>query len=57
MTVKILYLLTRDLGDTGAAFLREHAKEHTVEVIDLATEKDFGRIVDEISSADRIICW
>lgn len=55
--MKILYLLTRDLGATGLVFRNEHAKEHTVEVIDLLSEKNYDRIVEEIASADRVISW
>ena len=55
--MKILYLLTRDLGATGAVLRHEHAKEHTVEVIDLLCEKDYGRVVAAIAAADRVISW
>jgi hypothetical protein len=55
--MKILYLLTRDLGATGAALRHEHAKEHAVEVIDLRTETKFDRVVDGIAAADRVISW
>ena len=55
--MKILYLLTRDLGATGAVLRHEHAKTHTVEVIDLLKDSDYDRVVDEIASADRVICW
>ena len=55
--MKILYLLTRDLDATGAALRHEHAREYTVEVIDLLNESDYDRVVDEIASADRVISW
>jgi hypothetical protein len=55
--MKILYLLTRDLDATGAALRREHAKEHTVEVVDLLSAGDYDRVVDEIASADLVISW
>lgn len=55
--MKLLYLLTRELDGTGAVLRHEHAKEHTVEVIDLLSEKNYDRIVDEIVSADRVISW
>jgi hypothetical protein len=42
---------------TGAALRDEHAKEHAVEVIDLLSEKNYDRVVDEIASADRVISW
>ena len=53
----ILYLLTRDLGATGVALRVEHEKGHRVEVIDLRGEVSYGRVVDSIASADRVICW
>jgi hypothetical protein len=55
--VKILYLLTRELGATGEELRREHAREHTVDVVDLAGERDYDRIVDAIAAADRVVCW
>ena len=55
--MKILYLLTRDLDATGEALRRAHAKEHTVGVIDLLSEKNYDRVVEEIASADRVISW
>ena len=55
--MKILYLLTRELAGTGAALRDEHAKEHSVVVIDLLREKNFDRVVDQIASADRVISW
>jgi hypothetical protein len=53
----ILYLLTRELDATGEALRREHAHAHTVVVLDLAGDPDYGRIVDAIAAADRVICW
>ena len=55
--MKILYLLTRELVGAGAAFRREHAKDHEVQVIDLLCEQDFERVVDAIAAADRVISW
>jgi hypothetical protein len=55
--MKILYLLTRKLDGTGAALRLEHAKEHSVVVIDLRSENDYDRVVDEIAAADRVISW
>ena len=55
--MKILYLLTREMDPTGAALLNAHAKAHTVEVIDLSCAPDYGRVVDEIAAADRVVCW
>jgi hypothetical protein len=55
--MRILYLLTGDLGATGAALRDAQAREHTVLAIDLRSEKDFERVVDEIAAADRVISW
>ena len=55
--MRILYLLTRDLDATGAALRDEHARQHAVAVIDLRSEKDYDRVVDEIAAADRVISW
>jgi len=53
----ILYLLTRDLGATGTALRVEHEKDHRVEVIDLRGEISYGRVVDSLAAADRVVCW
>lgn len=55
--MRILYLLTRDLGPTGGALRLEHEKTHTVEVIDLLGDSDYDRVVDAIATADRVISW
>ena len=55
--MKVLYLLTRDLGATGAELCREHAAAHEVEVVDLRREKDYDRVVAAIAAADRVISW
>jgi len=55
--MRILYLLTRDLDATGAALRDEHAREHAVVVVDLRSERDYDRIVDEIAAADRVVSW
>lgn len=55
--MRILYLLTRELDGTGLELRNEHAKEHSVEVIDLRCADDYERIVDEMAAADRVISW
>ena len=55
--MKVLYLLTRDLGATGTALRDEHLREHAVEVIDLRAEKRHDRVVDAVAAADRVISW
>jgi len=55
--VKILHLVKRDLAPTEKAILEAHRGGHDVEVIDLRTSTDYGRIVDQIAAADKIISW
>lgn len=55
--MKILYLLTRDLDATGDALREALAGEHAVEVVDLRGASDWGRVVDAIAAADRVVCW
>jgi hypothetical protein len=55
--VKILHLVKRDLTATEKAILEAHRGAHTVEVIDLRTNSDYGRIVDQIAASDKIVSW
>ena len=55
--MNILYLLTRDLDATGQALRTEHEKANTVAVLDLRATNDYGRIVEMIAAADRVISW
>ena len=55
--MKILHLVKRDLTSTEQAILAAHRGGHTVEVIDLRTNTDYGRIVDQIVATDKIISW
>lgn len=55
--MKILHLVKRDLTPTEKAILEAHRGGHEVEVIDLRTNSDYGRIVDQIATANKIISW
>ena len=55
--MKILHLVKRDLAPTEKAILEAHRSSHGVEVVDLRTDTDYGRIVDQIVAADKIISW
>ena len=55
--MKILHLVKKDLSPTETAILEAHRGGNTVEVIDLRTNTDYGRIVDQIVAADKIISW
>ena len=55
--MKILHLVKRDLSPTEKAILEAHRGAGEVTVIDLRTNTDYGRIVDQIVAADKIISW
>lgn len=55
--MKILHLVKRDLTPTEQAILEAHRGGHTVEVIDLRLNADYGQIVDRIAASDKIISW
>ena len=55
--VKILHLVKKDLSSTEKEILEAHRGGHSVEVIDLRTNTDYGRIVDQIFASDKIISW
>lgn len=55
--MRLLYLLTRELGRTGECLRQEQGREHEVEVIDLRREPDWQRVVAAIEAADRVLTW
>lgn len=55
--MKILHLVKKDLAPTEKAILEAHRSGHDVEVIDLRTSTDYGRIVDQIFASDKIVSW
>ncbi len=55
--MKILHLVKKDLAPTEKAILEAHRSGHDVEVIDLRTNTDYGRIVDQIFASDKIVSW
>ena len=55
--MKILHLVKKDLTPTEKAILEAHRKGHSVEVVDLRTNTDYGRIVDQIVAAEKIVSW
>lgn len=55
--MKVLYLLTRDLDATGLALRAEHERGNAVDTVDARVEQDYGRIVDLVADADRVVCW
>lgn len=55
--MKILYLLTQEMDETGKKILETHRKSQEVTVMDLRQEKDYGLVVDRIAAADKVISW
>jgi hypothetical protein len=55
--VKILHLVKRDLAPTEKAILEAHRKGNDVTVVDLRTDTDYARIVDQVAAADKVISW
>jgi len=55
--VKILHLVKRDLEPTEKAILGAHQGAGEVTVIDLRTDTDYIRIVDQIMASDKIVSW
>jgi hypothetical protein len=55
--VKILHLVKRDLAPTEKAILAAHRGAGEVTVVDLRTDGDYSRIVDQIAASDKIISW
>lgn len=55
--MKILYLLKRDPDATERAIMDAHRSGHTVQVVDVRSERDWGAIVGRIFAADKVISW
>lgn len=55
--MKILHFVKRDLTPTEKAILDAHRGAGDVTVIDLRTNTDYGRIVDQIVASDKIVSW
>jgi len=55
--MKILHLVKQDLNATEKKILEVHKAGHTVTVVDLKENKNYGQIVDLIFSSDKVISW
>ena len=55
--MKVLYILKNNADETVQSIINEHRKEHAVTVIDIRSEKDYARIVNQIRDADKVISW
>ncbi|HWR97395.1 MAG TPA: hypothetical protein VN317_03165 [Candidatus Methanoperedens sp.] len=55
--MKILHIIKKDLTPTEKAILEAHRAAHEVATVDLRTDADYRRIVDQIAAADKVISW
>jgi len=55
--MKILHMVKKDLTPTENKIMESHKKGHTVTIVNLREEKDYGKIVDLIFSNDKVISW
>lgn len=55
--MKILHLVKKDLTPTEKAILEAHRGAGELTVIDLRTDRDYSRIVDQIAASDKIVSW
>ena len=53
--MKMLYLVTKETGDTVRKFMEENKKSNDVTVVDINENKNYDEIVDLIDSSDRVI--
>ena len=55
--MKLLHLVTRDLGDTEKAVIEIQCRSSDCCVIDVRVEKDYLRLVDRIAECDKVFSW
>ena len=53
--MKMLYLISKETGDTVRKFIEENRKSNDVTVVKINENKDYGQIVDLIDSSDKVI--
>ncbi len=55
--MKILYLLKSNPDESTKKIMDTQSEGNEVVIIDVRTEKDYERIVDEIVNSDKVISW
>lgn len=55
--MKILYLLKRQPDETLKKIISEHQKSDGVITADIRENSDYDRIIDLITTSDRVISW
>lgn len=55
--MKILYVVSNEPDTTGSAIIEAHRKSHEVTLFDLRSDKDYGKLVEQIEAHDKVISW
>lgn len=55
--MKVLYIIKKDMDETGRKIMESHQKDNEVTVVDIRENKNYSEIVDMIESHDKVICW
>ncbi len=57
MTMKILFLMKQDADATAKKIMDVQKKGNTVTVANVRDARDYGKLVDDIFSHDKVISW
>jgi crotonobetainyl-CoA:carnitine CoA-transferase CaiB-like acyl-CoA transferase len=55
--MNILCLMRKGPDATISGILEAQRREHAVTVVDIRTDKDYGKIVELVFSSDSVISW
>ncbi len=55
--MKILYLLRQDADATVKKIMEVHKKGNDLTIVNLKETRDYGKLVDQIFSHDKVISW
>ncbi len=55
--MNILYVLKQDPDATLKKIMEVHKKGNSVTIVNLKDAKDYGKLVDQIFSHDKVISW
>ncbi|MBF0515976.1 MAG: hypothetical protein HQK97_02500 [Nitrospirae bacterium] len=54
---KVLFILKKGTDSTAATIIETQKTLADVTVIDMASDKNYDKIIDEVVASDRIITW
>ncbi len=55
--MKILFLLRQDPDETTRRIMEVQSDNNETTTIDIRTERDYDRVVEEIVKSDKVISW